>query len=449
MKIPLWITLPIVVLALGLASCGGLPQPVCPTESLVAPILTAPAQMSTVNTVLPTLSWSYPANCHPQGYRIDLSVTADFSDTSLSGGTGDPSTSWAPGEDLTDCTQYYWRVAPINDITLGPFSETRTFSVDVSGACAPSGGTASITGLVWHDLCAVPYASGSPLEPGCIAGSDGAPEANGVLEPGEPGLEGVVVDLGAGSCPSTGLTAATTGSDGSYAFNGLAAGSYCVSVNALVEPNTSILIPGGWTAPVRGDEPATASITVSDGEESSGVNFGWDYQFLPSPPAVTATLVPSSTPVPTPTPPPALGRIGGRIWNDICHYTGGANNEPVVLGDGCIGDPLGVWGANGVMDSGEPVMPGVTFRLGLGSCPSDGYATADSNSAGYFMFINLPANTYCLSLSALLDGNDTLLIPGGVSNWPTTNGVLYITIPLGPGQDRLDIAVGWEWQHLG
>lgn len=156
MKKRLWITLPIVVLALGLASCGNLPQPVCPTESLVAPVLAAPAQMTTINTVQPTLSWSYPGNCHPEGYRIDLSVTADLSDTSLSGGTGNPSTSWGPGEDLSDCTQYYWRVAPINDVTLGPFSETRTFSVDVSGSCTPSGGTASIAGLVWHDLCAVP-----------------------------------------------------------------------------------------------------------------------------------------------------------------------------------------------------------------------------------------------------------------------------------------------------
>jgi hypothetical protein len=88
------------------------------------------------------------------------------------------------------------------------------------------------------------------------------------------------------------------------------------------------------------------------------LNFGWDYQFLPSPPPLETPTV-----APTPTLPPTatLGRIGGRIWNDVCHYIGGANGEPLVLGEGCIGDPLGVWGANGVMDGGEEVMPGVTF----------------------------------------------------------------------------------------
>jgi hypothetical protein len=84
---------------------------------------------------MPMLIWDYPDPCVPQGYRIDLSTDSTFADTSLSGGTGNPSTRWFPGDDLTDCTTYYWRVAAINGTTLGPFSITRNFMVNVSGAC--------------------------------------------------------------------------------------------------------------------------------------------------------------------------------------------------------------------------------------------------------------------------------------------------------------------------
>src|SRR3972149_7480313 len=80
------------VLAVVLAGCSP-PVPTCPTEELLAPNLTSPADGAVVTTALPTLTWAYPANCSPEGYRIDLSVTSDFSDTSLSGGNGDPAPS--------------------------------------------------------------------------------------------------------------------------------------------------------------------------------------------------------------------------------------------------------------------------------------------------------------------------------------------------------------------
>jgi hypothetical protein len=437
----------LLVAAAALAACSP-PVPTCPTEELVAPVLGAPADGSTVNTLLPTLSWSYPGTCSPEGYRIDLSPVSDFSDTSLSGGTGNPSTTWSPGEELQDCTVYFWRVAGINGTTLGAFSGLRAFTVDVTGSCepptaVPEAATGSISGLVWHDLCALPYASTSIPPEGCVAEDGGSFRANGVLEPGEPGIGGVELLLGEGLCPATGLATAVSGPDGSYHFAGLAAGAYCLSVNALEEPNTSILIPGDWTAPVFGGGTGAVGVPVTIGEGGSitDLNFGWDYQFLPSPP--------TPTPVPA-TPTSALGSIGGLIWNDVCHYTGGVAGEPLVLGPDCTGDPAGVWGANGVMNGDEEPMSGVTFRLGAGSCMAPAfYATTDSNVAGYFMFINLPAGVYCLSLNPLADGNDSLLIPGGPSNWPTTNGVLLITIELQPGENRLDIGIGWEWQHLG
>src|SRR3972149_6667280 len=108
-----WLTvLLILLIAAALAGCTP-PVPTCPTEELVAPALLAPDNEAVVNTLLPTLTWSYPANCSPEGYRIDLSPVADFSDTSLSGGTGDPSTAWSPGEELEDCTVSFWSAAGV------------------------------------------------------------------------------------------------------------------------------------------------------------------------------------------------------------------------------------------------------------------------------------------------------------------------------------------------
>ena len=85
-------------------------------------------------------------------------------------------------------------------------------------------------------------------------------------------------------------------SDGSYQFNILApyAGTYCMSIDPLVEPNTSILIPGGFTAPI-GDEH---EITLTEGQDMSDLFFGWMFQFGPhiGPANLEITNVALSTP---------------------------------------------------------------------------------------------------------------------------------------------------------
>ncbi len=71
---------------------------------------------------------------------------------------------------------------------------------------------ASISGQVWHDLCAAP-APGAEIEdaetdPRCVT-AGGALQANG-LPDNEPGIEGVQVALGQGPCPAAGLGEAIT-----------------------------------------------------------------------------------------------------------------------------------------------------------------------------------------------------------------------------------------------
>lgn len=188
-----------------------------------------------------------------------------------------------------------WLVVQLGDRPLSCWIAANllefTFSFeDLPGTLAPPTPTpasSGIQGLVWHDLCAPPWhtASGTSTPPppsGCIQFSDGGMEANGIYESGEPGIPGVKVRLGAGACPSSGLAVTTSGGSGGYSFTALSPGTYCVSIDALDTTNVNILIPGGWTYPGTGPVAQT-TVNLNPGDTASGISFGWDYQFLPSP----------------------------------------------------------------------------------------------------------------------------------------------------------------------
>jgi hypothetical protein len=170
----------------------------------------------------------------------------------------------------------------IYTVVVNGVSGTFELAVDNVPAVEPTvaPAPATIGGKVWHDLCAVPYESVDEPPVGCVKLPDGGIVANGALEAGEPGIEGVEVALGGGACPATGLATTTTDAVGMYSFAGLDPGTYCVSVDALNAINGSILIPGGWTYP---NQEGQATVAVGAGESSLGANFGWDFQFLPAP----------------------------------------------------------------------------------------------------------------------------------------------------------------------
>lgn len=170
---------------------------------------------------------------------------------------------------------------------------------------------ASISGSVWHDVCALAGGEGGlPLVPsaGCVLAGDGSYRANGLIEAGEPMLQGVFIELGTGACPAYGLAKVATDPNGMYSFDGLTAGTYCVSVNAL-DPGNGFLIPGDWTYPVVNPPSAVSSysITLIESEQRADANFGWDYQFLPLP-EPTATGTPEA--IPTQTPPAVPTSVG-------------------------------------------------------------------------------------------------------------------------------------------
>ena len=207
-------------IAAGLLAACGIPTATpeqCPREDFPYVTLQSPENGVTVNSLTPLFEWeNSQGSCEPQEFSIDLALDSTFAVVILSDTTDGPYPGWTSTIELLDCTTYFWRVAPIVDGVRGEYSETHEFNVDVSGACNAD---ASISGDIFHDLCAVPYASippGDPLPEGCIdAGPVEGLEANGVYEPGEPGIEAITLHLGNGACPSSGL--ATAGIAGSVA----------------------------------------------------------------------------------------------------------------------------------------------------------------------------------------------------------------------------------------
>jgi hypothetical protein len=79
-------------------------------------------------------------------------------------------------------------------------------------------------------------------------------------------ISGAGVTLGVGACSSSGAGSTSTSSSGGYSFNGLAAGTYCVTVTSL-PPATY-----GWAA-VSG---YSRTVTIGHDEAKTGVNFGFN-----------------------------------------------------------------------------------------------------------------------------------------------------------------------------
>lgn len=162
-------------------------------------------------------------------------------------------------------------------------------------------------------------------------------------------------------------------------------------------------------------------------------------------PSPTDPPVISTLPVPTDTPAP--GVINGLIWKDRCLLTGGEGGEPLVLGQGCVstGPNPWEWGADQIFQPPFEVgLAGVTVHLGSGPCPSTGLASAITDAAGAYAFAGLDPGAYCVSFDPLLDGNDAVLIPGGLS-FPIRGGIPATDVTVSGGGLAV-VNFGWTFQ---
>ena len=108
--------------------------PAC-TGSLAAPVPFLPAFGDTITTLDPMYIWTYPdPSCTPSGYHLQVSELADFSVLTVDIQAEDPLKMWVTGIPLTDCEDYYWRVAAYDGVSDGPWSTVSEFSVNVHSA---------------------------------------------------------------------------------------------------------------------------------------------------------------------------------------------------------------------------------------------------------------------------------------------------------------------------
>jgi hypothetical protein len=279
--------------------------------------------------------------------------------------------------------------------------------------------------------------------------------ADGVLDPGEPGFAGVALVLESGPCLApVSVVSELTASDGTYQFEILppTAGTYCLSIDPLNPPNDTILIPGGFTVPIGGK----IEITLSEGEDISDILFGWDFQFagtniqpLPNP-VITNVVLSTTTP-----PDGGWVEVEVTIENQgdypaegyelvlIPHYGWGPPNPAgyVVLPTLMPGVPRTEVFSPGVLYS-----PAGTYTLRV-LVTDDWYATGNPDSTGTngdyqdFTITVTEAMSFCnpfenmdISVVLLSVPADTLVLP------------LYLKIPGGvPGMEGSEL---WDYRAL-
>jgi hypothetical protein len=470
-----------VVVMLLLASCDPTPSPTpptCPTSGLIAPIPNFPADYTIVTSLSPTFQWTYPDDCVPEGYRIEVTTYGGYGyGTTIDGGTGSPATSWGPASPLEPATDYEWHVAPINGTTLGPYSDSYRFWT--GPICDPGS-------------LLVPVPLGPP--DGSTASTPHVPLNWEYPDPCVP--EDYLVELDTDpSFPGPNLMADAIAPATAQIHMGELSDctTYYWHVRAMVGSTETAFSPtwsfhtdfdGACPTPVPTEESPTATPTLSDewivtatmdancrvGPDLVFSEYGYllesetaaaigrladDSWFKIQIPGVlqpcwtnTAVLAyafdPSVLPIlaSPPTPTPATGEISGLVWHDLC--------APGELGatptPGCVPLGGGGYGANGVYESGEPGIGGVTIHLGSGACPSSGLNTAITSGSGAYSFIGLSPGTYCVSSSVLENAN--VLIPGGWT-YPTSGSELaQHTVTLGPGGTITGINFGFDYQFL-
>ncbi len=312
--------------------------PTCDGASLQAPELASPDQWQVVGSLQPSLTWSYPdGTCQPEGYAISLSAGPYFTDDSLNGGTGNPSTSWSPAEALQPGMEYRWNVRAGVGTTFGPYSsQTRTFF---------TGPMCSLDSLIAPTL----------LEPQNYA------------------------------------TVTTTDVDLTldYLDDCLPPGYviYFSMDPTLSDVSPWVMTPSMTHTYVNLDDctryywKAVASDGDVFGPESDVYTFRTD--FTGSCPAEGAT-----------------GSISGYVWNDLCDVPYGTVPNPLPSNCVYNTGHTGVW-ADAYWDTAvEPPIANAIVGIGAGECPSNVDQTTNTDANGYYIFEGLEQGVYCLSINA-------------------------------------------------
>ena len=232
---------------------------IAPTNTQV-PAATAAAPVATALPSKPMLSVSVNTNCR-SGPGLKYPITGAV----LTNGSFEI-TAQAPGS-----TPYLIIRNPDGGADCWAWLEHATVTGVVNNLpilAIPPVPLGSISGFVWLEDC-------EDLNPGnsCIM-NNGLPEGDGSFN-GEIGISDVPVELFSGACPPTTSVGNTKTSNGTFKFENLEAGTYCIKVNDSFLANTAAL-GGTFTFPSRGAPVQTHQVDLLPGKHINGFNFGWD-----------------------------------------------------------------------------------------------------------------------------------------------------------------------------
>lgn len=163
-----------------------------------------------------------------------------------------------------------------------------------------------------------------------------------------------------------------------------------------------------------------------------------------NPTETAAEATPAGAPTPTDEPDNDSNSalINGRVWHDVCAVTG--EGEAAVPSAGCASSADGAsFFGNGLLEDGEPGLENVVVSLGEGSCPSVGLAETETDADGDYIFEELAAGEYCVSIDTEAEENSSLL-PG---EW-TYPGIGQTAVTLTDGEIKTEVNFGWDFELL-
>lgn len=268
----------------------------CSSSDLVAPTPVYPAfgewfgEGAGPGPASVNIEWSYPGDCYPEYFHYQVASDPEFSNIITAG-----ITAWdeySAQVFVPRCARVYWRVQGRVGNVSGEYSESSRFTYSSIASCLQnqqSIDTALIKGFVFADYCksTVPWIpEGVDIWPPCVFGephgvhadgnrnrSPAEQETTGEQIPAESGISDVVVDLGSGPCPSSGLDQMITTGNGGYYFMVQSPGVYCLSVS---KDNNPALDHGIWTLPLTSDRTTQVTITFEEGQDLILQDIGWD-----------------------------------------------------------------------------------------------------------------------------------------------------------------------------
>ena len=288
-------------------------------------------------------------------------------------------------------------------------------------ASAPSGYTATATGKGTTATDSNPSPSGTSPGALSLGGSDLTLDfgfyqpvtignfvwkdlnGNGVQDTGEPGIAGVTLTLTGTSAAGIAVNATTTtDANGHYSFSA-APGTYTVTVSAPAGYTATATAKGTTATDSNASPSATTPGTLTSGGSDSTLDFGF-YQ-------------------------PAT--IGDFVWKDL--------------------------NGNGVQDTGEPGIAGVTLTLsGTSAAGIAVNATTTTDANGHYSF-SAPPGTYTVTVSAPAGytatatgkgttATDSNASSSGTTPCPLTSGGSDLTLDFGFYQS---VTIGdFVWKDL-